>query len=393
MGRQTGCIYKSKNGERWLARWRQDVIENGEKKRKMRFRDIAPVNDAYRTEKDVQPLLDEILAPINAGRVKPESTLAVAEYGENYWLPWVRENCKPSTIAGYETYWNAYLAPQLEKVSLRDFRTVDAANLLSSLHRAKVCGRTMLKHCKSIFSGIFTLARNQGVLDAPNPVQGAMLPKKAAAPKETHAVTLDEVTAMLEAIRTTKVEDKEITPVHRLKLRAAVALQFFAGLRPGEARGARWENFDGKRLMVRESIWRSHTTTPKTEESAKAVPIIEPLTGILAELREADGNPASGLILCGPRKAPMSLDNVSRRILQPLLRAAKIEWHGWYSLRRGVATTIASLSKDPLASKGLLRHSSLATTQEHYIKDVPENTVSAMKQLEKLFKDCSTTRH
>jgi hypothetical protein len=145
--------------------------------------------------------------------------------------------------------------------------------------------------------------------------------------------------------------------------------------------------------MVRESIWRSHTTTPKTEESAKAVPIIEPLTGILAELREADSNPASGLILCGPRKAPMSLDNVSRRILQPLLKAAKIEWHGWYSLRRGVATTIASLSKDPLASKGLLRHSSLATTQKHYIKDVPENTLSAMNQLEKLFKDCSTTRH
>jgi len=30
--------------------------------------------------------------------------------------------------------------------------------------------------------------------------------------------------------------------------------------------------------------------------------------------------------------------------------------------------------RDPLASKGLLRHSSLATTDRHYIKDVPENT-------------------
>jgi len=178
MGRQTGCIYKSKNGERWLARWREDVIEDGQVKRKMRFRDLAPVCDTYRTEKDVQPLLDEILQPINAGKVKPESTLTVAEYGENYWLPWVRENCKPSTIYGYEYAWKSYLEPRLQKVTLRDFRTVDAANILVNLHRSKGHGRTMLKHCKSILSGIFTLARNQGVLDAPNPIQGTMLPKK-----------------------------------------------------------------------------------------------------------------------------------------------------------------------------------------------------------------------
>ena len=58
MGRQTGCIFKSNNGRRWYARWREDVIENGETGRKMRFRDLAPVNDTYRTAKDVQPLLD-----------------------------------------------------------------------------------------------------------------------------------------------------------------------------------------------------------------------------------------------------------------------------------------------------------------------------------------------
>jgi hypothetical protein len=52
--------------------------------------------------------------------------------------------------------------------------------------------------------------------------------------------------------------------------------------------------------------------------------------------------------------------------------------------RRGVATAIAGLSKDPLAAKGPLRHSSLATTDRHYLKNVPENTLAAMNQLEKL---------
>ena len=58
MGRQKGCIYKSNNGRRWFARYRLG--------QKMVFCDLAPVNDAYRTKKDVQPLLDEILLPVNA---------------------------------------------------------------------------------------------------------------------------------------------------------------------------------------------------------------------------------------------------------------------------------------------------------------------------------------
>jgi hypothetical protein len=37
---------------------------------------------------------------------------------------------------GYESYWNSYLKPRLEKITLRDFRTVDAANLLAELQRS-----------------------------------------------------------------------------------------------------------------------------------------------------------------------------------------------------------------------------------------------------------------
>jgi hypothetical protein len=52
-----------------------------------------------------------------------------------------------------------------------------------------------------------------------------------------------------------------------------------------------------------------------------------------------------------------------------------------------VATTLAGLTKDGMASKGLLRHSNLATTTRHYVKAVPENTLSAMNLLESLFNE------
>jgi integrase len=361
------------------------------------------VSDRYRTKKDVQFLVDEVLMPINSGSVRPESTLSVAEFAEEHWLPWAKVNCKPSTVAGYQTLWNTYLSPYLQKISLRDFRTVDACNLFAEIHRQKGIGRTTLQHCKSHLSGIFTLARNQGALDSPNPIQGGMIPKKASAPAETHAATPEEVLAILEILR------KE----GEWKARAAVALMFFAGLRPGEARGARWEDYDGKRLFVKQSVWHKFTTDPKTENAASPEPVIETLADILCDLRERDGNPSAGPILRGPSGKPMILGNLSKRVVVLALKRCAIcskresahkaehefqldttlpTWHGWYSLRRGVATTLAGLTKDNgLASKGLLRHTNLATTTRHYLKDVPENTLSAMQLLEKLCTTCAPT--
>jgi hypothetical protein len=40
-----------------------------------------------------------------------------------------------------------------------------------------------------------------------------------------------------------------------------------------------------------------------------------------------------------------------------------------------------------MAAKRLLRHSSVITTQERYIKEMPETTLSAMKKVEALCND------
>lgn len=66
------------------------------------------------------------------------------------------------------------------------------------------------------------------------------------------------------------------------------------------------------------------------------------------------------------------------------------KWHGWYALRRGVGTAVADLSNS-LAAKGLLRHSSVSTTERQYIKDVPESTLHAMRLLETLCNPRATT--
>ena len=391
MAHQSGYVFKK--GDSWFLRYRDAG--------KQRCKKLAHVCDRYRREKDVQTLAAEFLAPLNCGKVRPESYELISDFAVNHWLPWAKANCKPSTVSGYQAFWKLYLGPHMPKLSLRDFRTVDACNLFAEIYRQHKVSRRVLRNAKSILRSIFGLAKTWGAFDGANPLVDARLPMEAPAAIPTYAATPDEVLTIMEVLR----------KAGETKARAAVALMFFTGLRPGEARGALWQDYDGKRLLVRQSVWHTHTTAPKTAEAAAPVPIIPMLADILADLRQADGNPADGPILRGPSGKPLLLDNVSQRVLIPLLRgcvvcgkpesrhkaahAFKLDeslptWHGFYSLRRGVAMTLASLTKDGMASKGLLRHTNIATTMRYYVKEVPANTQAGMDMLENLCNESAT---
>lgn len=362
---QYGSIFKK--GNSWYGRWREDVLDNNRVVRRQRCEKLADYCDRYRCESDVRPLLEARLRPLNEGKASPQGTLTVAVYFEKFFLSRVKAELKPSTAHGYEELWHLYLGPRVQHAILRDFRCVDATNLLADIHRERGVGRKTLRLCKALLSAVFTHAKQQGVLDGLNPVEDAGIPKAAAAPKPTHAATPDEVMAMLNTLTGAA--------------RTAIALIYFCGLRPGEARGARWEDFNGKRLHVRRSIWRTHEVEPKTGDSTATVPVCETLAAILTESRNGNQN---GYVLAGPSGKPIDLHNLANRVVIPALRKADIPWHGWYSLRRGAATLAATV-ESPLAAKGLLRHADLTTTARHYIKDVPEETLRAVEKIDALF--------
>ena len=387
MNTQNGSIKRLVKS--WYGRWREDVIENGQTVRKQRFEKLCDVDDRYRAKADVRPLLADKLRALNEGRTDARCSLTLALFVGAYYDLYARENFKPSTVHG--------LLEALERRTLSESGRDSVAGLQNGRRREhalilhwKRMGASLAQARKSLLSGIFTYAKNLGVLDGVNPVQGTIIPRKAAAPAETHASTPDEVVAVLDVLRRVKDLDQR----SKLQAQTAVALMFFAGLRPGEARGARWEDYDGKTLSVKRSVWRKHITDPKTASAAKPVLVIEPLRELLAKLREAESNPASGPILRGMKGKPLNLDRLARRVIRPALRNPEnyrtpdsklIEWQGFYSLRRGIATQLTAITRDPMAAKGLLRHSSVNTTLAHYIKDVPEVTASGMAQVELLF--------
>jgi hypothetical protein len=60
--------------------------------------------------------------------------------------------------------------------------------------------KNTLQHIKSVLSGIFTFAKNEGVFDGANPVQGALLPSRAREAKETFAYNLNQILQILDVL-------------------------------------------------------------------------------------------------------------------------------------------------------------------------------------------------
>jgi hypothetical protein len=82
----------------------------------------------------------------------------------------------------------------------------------------------------------------------------------------------------------------------------------------------------------------------------------------------------------------MSLGNLVNRTILPTLRTVNVPWYGFYSLRRGAGTTMTLVAGDRgFAAKGLLRHKTLQTTTQFYVKDVPEETSIAAQGVDEMF--------
>jgi site-specific recombinase XerC len=128
----------------------------------------------------VKPLLDDILKPLNEGKMDARSTLTLVEFVEKHYQPeYVNIELKPSTRNGYNKLWQALLQinPYLGGIPLREFTANHVYSLLKKL-RDRGWGRRSLYHVKTLLSGIFAYGVNTAVLYH-NPVREAKMVRTA----------------------------------------------------------------------------------------------------------------------------------------------------------------------------------------------------------------------
>ena len=318
-----------------------------------------------------------------------QSTMPVSDFVERIYIPeYVEKNLRAATMKQYRDVWNNHLKPRMGKLTLRSFRTVHGEQMLAKVAEQAALGRSSLRHCKAFLSGAFKQAKRLGVLDGLNPIQDVSIPR-APEPEETYAYDLGEIKAMLSVLK---------EPAWTVVLIAALT-----GLRKGEIRGLAWEDFDGRELSVRHSVWNSVVNAPKTRRSAAPIPVVKQLAEALEAHRLRMGKLAAGPIFQAGNGKPLNLDNLVRRTIAPALTRCAVcrksedkhkpdghiwardnslpHWHGWHAFRRGLATNLHALGVEDKTIQAILRHSNVGLTMNVYVKSVSESQVSAMDAL------------
>jgi len=366
---QKGCIFK--RGASWVVQYREDVLVDGQVKRRSVLKRLCAIGPEYRTEADVRPLALAKLAEINAGTAKPETTDTLADFLEHVYLPAINAEpeIRPSTRRSYLTIWKL-VQPYLNGCKLRDVGPIEIERILRAV-AAKQLAHTTMMNARNFLSGAMRYAIRQEVYSKANPVREVKIPKGAAPTDEgTYAYTLAEVTAILAAL---------LEPE-----RTVCAVAAFAGLRKGEIMGLQWADYTGELLHVRRSFWQSNETAPKTKASAAPVPCIQPLRKILDTYRKTYATDSPWIFPCermGGRK-PLNLNNSLRRVIKPRLEAAGLQWHGWHAFRRGLATNLSDLGVPAAQIQAVMRHSEQHVTEQHYIKHSTAQAAAALAKLE-----------
>jgi integrase len=362
---QQGRIFRK--GHSWFLGYNVKEDRDGTVKWVSRVRKLAPCHDEYRTVASVRHLAQDILGPLNSKQARPERTQTVADFISLVYLPQCKANLRPSTYAGNGHLFKL-IKPHLN-ARLRDFGPVEGEQVLRAFAAEKRRANTQLKNMKGFLSGTFRYAVRTGVIRF-NPMRETMLPKNGKPMGSTHAYSLDSIHAILKVLPEPS--------------RTAVLLAALTGLRLSEIRGLRWEDFEGDELTVRRAVWASHVSETKTAASAATVPVLP----ILRKALEAHHKRSVGeFIFSGSTGRPLVLQNVTRRDILPALKEAKIDWHGWHSFRRGLATNLYALAVPDKVIQQILRHANVAVTMKHYVKTSSSDSRKAIDKLGEAFGD------
>ncbi len=361
---QRGQVFR-RNGS-WYVRYYRDELKDGRPIRRRVCEKLARYSDDYRSKRDLQPLIEPVLSPVNSGDAQPEAAMTIAEFTEKRYFPSRLKKLRPSTIKSYTDMYKNHVKNAVGHIRLRDFHTRDAQHLFDKIaaDSPELAHQTHLR-TKAVLSAVFNYARQEDAIRGINPMQGVKVEGRRYKPVRK-VYTLEDIQAIL--------------PKLPEPARTVVTVAAFTGLRESELRGLRWEDYSGEELSVRRSVWRTHVGPTKTEASGEnPVPLIPLVKAALDAHRKTHGDDA--YIFAGEKKgAPLHLDNLSRRVISPALKGG---WKGWHGFRRGLASNLYRLGVHAKVIQDILRHADVSTTQANYIIVDRAETKAAMRKLEK----------
>ena len=286
---------------------------------------------------------------------KPQPTTdnLITVYWEHVYLPTVKQGLKPSTVAGYQQIWEQFLKEHFTGRTFREYEPHHGNKLLNDLVVRKY-GQCTLAHVRSLASGIFTHAINDGLL-TDNPWRNVKAKIKPPKPKDGADYTLTELMDIV---------NNKLT---RIDAQLIICLAGLMGLRPSEIVALCWEdvNLKAGELRLHQAYVRGNLGTTKTGVDV-TLPMLKMVIGLFEAWYGQCGKPSEGWVFPNTHGDPINIRDYVIEVLRPAI--GKKSWKSLYAFRRGAGTILTELTGNPIAAQQALCHLDLSTTMRHYIK-------------------------
>ena len=343
----------------WQVRWE----ERRDPKTNKRIRRRKTV---YGNKKDAERVLTAELKRIDAGRPVRQARLTLKAWLEEHF----DELCKglsPRTLHGYRAVIKTYVPRRLLRRRLEDLSPSDLQELFNEMSErglspTTVRGlRAVLRRALNRAMKLELVGRNVATLvDLPKSVR-----------MEIRVFSPEEVRRFLEAAESDR-------------FKALWYVLVTTGLRPGEALGLKWGDWDGNKLRVRRALvrvpgqgWSLRDT--KTRRS-RVVALPEMTIRALEEhrtrqkcerLQVGSSYVDRGLIFARSTGEPLEANNLKKRYFKPILEAAGLPDMRLYDLRHTAATLRLVNGEHPKVVQEMLGHASITLTMDTYSHVLP----------------------
>lgn len=368
-----------KKGKVWEFRWREVQVDGSIRRKNV----VIGTLEEFPNESAAKGALDAIRLTVN--RQTPQQLLknisveTLVKHYREYELPDIFRKRKPeagsadenqksySTQYAYEIYLNRWVLPRWRSYRLSEVKAVDVEAWLKAVPLA----RGSKAKIRNLMSALYSHAIRWEWADK-NPIKSVR--QSAKRMRTPDVLTPEEIRALLEKLPE--------------PLRTAAELDAFTGLRRGELIGLQWLDVDFEDLVihVRRSVVMMVSGAPKTEASAKDVPLDAALAESLLKLklagpynRETDWVFAS-VTMKG--RQPLWPETLWRRYGRPAVKAAGIQKRvGFHTFRHTYTTLLTQSNEDVKVVQELLRHANSRITLDLYAQAGMEEKRQAQSKL------------
>ena len=371
MGRRSngeGTITRRKD-KRWEARYYVPTVDRTKRK------------TIYgKMQAEVRDKLTKARSDRIDGIVYDDENMTVGEYLDSWLKGSVYGSVRQSTYDRDTNLVNNHIKPTLGRIKLKKLTSAHVQSFYRDRLDAGLSASTVHKMHDILRRGLTQATKWHLV---PRNVADTVKPPRPA-PKEMHALSVNETRKLLEAAGGDRLEALYILAVH-------------TGMRQGELLALRWQDVDLENAVasVRRTLTRSGGKVvfgePKTKKSRRSIRLTpQAVEALRAHLKRqlqdieilGDRYQDQGLVFTTNTGAPINPSNLRQRSFASLLKRAGLPHVRFHDLRHTCATLLLSRGVHPKFVQELLGHATIAITLDTYSHVMPSMGDATAKAME-----------